>query len=908
MRLTPPKFTIERLRTLVLVGGVALVLAIIAFLAAGQWKLHQLANDLPGRLGVTIKQQANGIDYTQSRKGKILFKIHAARAVQLKLNNRMELHDVRIELYGEDGNKNDTISGAQFEYDPSAGMAEAAGAVEITLMRPAVKPAIAQLKPQPSQGKQAAPDPSKTADDGEIHVKTSGLIFDQKKGIATTSQRVDFSLRQGSGSSTGATYDSGNSQLTLDHTVELHILHSAGVASGGPMTVRAAHAELDRTGQQCRLNNVEAQYRGTDTRIANALLHFRDDGSVLRLDGSGGVSTQTETGGRLDSSQATFNFDEDNHPQTGTLSGSTSLEMTLPERTINGTAPIARLTFSPSGELRSAHLESGVSFESRQQSHPSAGPAVQLLRTWKSQVADIVFRSVPRTSTDRPAPGGLSSRIEPKTIHGQGGVIITARTLPDDFPSQLNADTVTGEFGAAGALALLTGEGNADFEQTSQKGVKQSSRSDRLEARFLAPVPHARPVGKISRPPGAASFGGSEIESIVQIGHVLLTERSPQQPTPRPVAQPNPHQQKPDATALAFHNLRANSDRAEYNGKTNWLRLTGSPRIEDDSLSLSSDQVDLSRLTGDATASGSVRASYRPTSTKSSSDASQSFLSPGGQTPLHVIAGYAEIHQEQQQVIFRDRAVEVAGIAPAAGSPPSVRLWQGGNSVSAPAITLNQRKQTLDAEARSAASPVQTVLLTPARPVAQTTPGKSEAAHESQSLIRITSGTLHYSESQSRAAFEAGSLDHITTETTTRGQRAIILAHQAEVFLQKSPAPANHSPAAPDIASPARSASGSIDRLIATGQVDISTPGRRGTGEKLVYLGSTESFTLTGSPSQPPRIQDQVRGTITGSTLIFHTRDDSVEIEGAGSKTVTETRTPKKGDRARRDSAKRNSP
>src|SRR6266705_4953869 len=117
------------------------------------------------------------------------------------ISNKMELHDVRIDLYGEDGSRTDTISGAQFEYDPGAGLAQAAGAVEITLMRPGVKPAIAQLKPgaqktAPAPVTKSSPavnppasQPSNGITDSEIHVKTSGLIFDQKKGIATTSQR-----------------------------------------------------------------------------------------------------------------------------------------------------------------------------------------------------------------------------------------------------------------------------------------------------------------------------------------------------------------------------------------------------------------------------------------------------------------------------------------------------------------------------------------------------------------------------------------------------------------------------------------------------------------------------------------------------------------------------------------------
>ena len=52
-------------------------------------------------------------------------------------------------------------------------------------------------------------------------MKTSGLIFDQKSGMAFTDERVEFAVAQGTGSSVGAVFDSGNGQLVLDHAVEV---------------------------------------------------------------------------------------------------------------------------------------------------------------------------------------------------------------------------------------------------------------------------------------------------------------------------------------------------------------------------------------------------------------------------------------------------------------------------------------------------------------------------------------------------------------------------------------------------------------------------------------------------------------------------------------------------------------
>src|SRR6266702_4783354 len=132
------------MRALVLVGGGLLILALVAFLAVARWKARTFIKELQHRLGAKIQQEANGVTYTQAYGGHTLFKIHASKVVQLKQGGRAILHDVQIELYGEDGNRVDRIAGDEFEYDQKNGVAKAAGPVEITLMRPGEAPAVAR--------------------------------------------------------------------------------------------------------------------------------------------------------------------------------------------------------------------------------------------------------------------------------------------------------------------------------------------------------------------------------------------------------------------------------------------------------------------------------------------------------------------------------------------------------------------------------------------------------------------------------------------------------------------------------------------------------------------------------------------------------------------------------------------
>jgi lipopolysaccharide export system protein LptA len=84
-----------------------------------------------------------------------------------------------------------------------------------------------------------------------------------------------------------------------------------------------------------------------------------------------------------------------------------------------------------------------------------------------------------------------------------------------------------------------------------------------------------------------------------------------------------------------------------------------------------------------------------------------------------------------------------------------------------------------------------------------------------------------------------------------------------------------------------------VDRMTARGHVVVTSGGRRGTGEQLVYTGEDGQYVLTGTSAVPPRMTDPTRGNVTGEALVFHSRDDSVTIEGGGGRTTTQTTAPK---------------
>ena len=430
------RFTIERMRALVLAAAVLLVGALALFLTIAKWKNPLNRRDIPKRLGIDIQQEANGFTFAHALGAHSEFKIHASQVIQLKEGNAL-LHGVRIELYGEDGSRVDRIEGAEFEYDQKNGLAKAAGPVEITLTRPTIAPKATQGR-APSGKAENTPlaAAARSAASGEIHIQTSGLTFDQKTGVAATSQKVDFSMPQGAGSALGAVYDSQLGSLVLDQAVELTTRRS-----GETVEIHAQHAEFGRQTLVCQLHEATANYRDGQATLGDATILFRDDGSAVRLDAMNGFKLATATGGHLAAPSGWLKFDEHNQPRDGHLEGGVKMDSVSADRQMHGTAPTADLDFTPQGELRHAHLGRGVEMRSEEESQ-SAGPRAAPLRVsriWRSPVADVTFRS----------PRSGSRQLEPSALYGSGGVVVTGESRRGNAPpvrSRLTADEVTGTF------------------------------------------------------------------------------------------------------------------------------------------------------------------------------------------------------------------------------------------------------------------------------------------------------------------------------------------------------------------------------------------------------------------------------------------------------------------------------
>src|SRR5882672_11104095 len=170
---------VNRLRRVLAGTAILLMLFVAGMYFYARSRATNVLKQIPGKIGIDIKQTATGFQFSKSDGKRTLFTIEASDLKQFKLNGRAELHNVSIVLYGKDSSRFDQIYGDDFTYDKQTGNVTASGEVQIDL----------EANPTGSTG----PDQSTPKElKNPIHLKTRDLVFNQNSGDAFTNARVDF--------------------------------------------------------------------------------------------------------------------------------------------------------------------------------------------------------------------------------------------------------------------------------------------------------------------------------------------------------------------------------------------------------------------------------------------------------------------------------------------------------------------------------------------------------------------------------------------------------------------------------------------------------------------------------------------------------------------------------------------
>jgi lipopolysaccharide export system protein LptA len=400
----------------------------------------------PQALGLDIQQTAQGFSISKSEGGHTLFVVRASKAVEFKQGGRTELHDVSITLYGRDSSRFDQVYGSDFEYDPQSGDITARGVVQIDL----------EANPRGALSPDQAP-PKELKD--PLHLKTSGLVFNQKTGNAFTREKIEFSTPQARGSAAGVTYQARGNALTLESAVELEF------NSNNPASITASRGVITADPRSMVLDHPHIR-RDSDTVDADhTTILLRDDNRVDRVIASGNVQSQIKGASDLSLRAEKMELSLDSKgraARTALVSGGVQVDSSGPQP-LHAGAGQAVLEFSGRNQLQKVHAEDGVTLRQR-------APAGAAAQDTQITAPAMDFFLAAGKHLDHAQTGGPPQIVIIQPGNGQRTVV--------------TADRFDARFGDKNQILSLHGAPSARVVSSGTAQPERLSTSDLLDVAF----------------------------------------------------------------------------------------------------------------------------------------------------------------------------------------------------------------------------------------------------------------------------------------------------------------------------------------------------------------------------------------------------------------------------------------
>lgn len=856
----PGKISIPQTRAIVL----TLLAATLLATGAAWLRLQRQARpqpELPARVPADISQSA-GFSLSHTAQGRTVYTIGAARVRQQTESGKSVLEEMEIITYGAKGDRHDRIASKRCEYDSKAGRAYCAGAVEIEL---------ASLPGQSPASPAAAP-PSGSAAEHRITARTSRLTFEEKSGIASTEQPVEFQFSGGSGRALGAVYDSSQRTLQLKAEVQIELVEEVQ-GSKGPR-VQGSRQPLAASPQPPAPHTVVK---------ALQLVYTQRDNKIQFQQPT--VSQNLANGRReIFGDAADLMLDEHNEVRGAEIQGHVRLDQTIRENTTQATqertgepmppprvrethasADRAQLVFGEKQAISQAFLTGAVRVQSTTAGdrYEAQAQRLELFFTNPNHaLGQVEWKGGARMVL---APGGqdadtrvMTSEAIEMFMKPNGEELSIARTLapgrlelvPNPAPARaasntgrrtLTADRLTMEFGDENQLRLLNAEKAVRLETevrprrpAGEAGVEAGSR--RPEAggpRAAAPTLRVTTSDHL-----AARFDSDEeLESVEQAGNFRYVEGERQ----------------------------GTAERALYTAAEEKTVLTGAPgknpEVRDSHTRTSARRITLDQKNDTSMAEQEVRSTHVPEE-KAGKTASTGPLS--GKEPVHAIA--------DRMVSSGRGAVTRYESAP---DGPRVRLWQDQDVIEARGVVIEREQRRMTAQGEVATVLSERAGASPQ--AAGAAAGQPKPGGQAQPVF-VTADSLVYTDNDQRA--------HYQGRVVLRRQESALRAVALDAFL----VPAEQ----------VKPGESRLERAMARGAVRIDESSARGVlraaAEAAEYVAAEDKMVLSGGQ---PYIFDEQRGYTRGRQLTYYTRDDRIFVHGDGiARTVTEQRVTQRAGRS----------
>lgn len=267
---------------------------------------------------------------------------------------------------------------------------------------------------------------------------------------------------------------------------------------------------------------------------------------------------------------------------------------------------------------------------------------------------------------------------------------------------------------------------------------------------------------------------------------------------------------------------RARAEKAAYSALNDSLVLTGHPEAWNATTRTQANRVIIGVASGMTIGEGGVRVSRLDAKSPSS-------------LPTNILADHATMNRHDQTAHYSG----------------NVRAWHGADVIEASALEINRLKQTV----RAGPSVVSSYMVSTPGNAAKVSGEHGKAASDP---LTIRAKRLDYSVTERKATYEGN--------VSLRTQNTVMHTNRLEVLFAGSSSD---------------SGSGAdqglqVERAVATGNVDVTQPGRRATGKRADYEAGSGKIVMTGGP---PTLYDSARGVTSGRRLTFFTLNDRLLVD-----------------------------
>ncbi|HEV2101483.1 MAG TPA: LptA/OstA family protein [Candidatus Acidoferrum sp.] len=612
--------------------------ALLAFALAGitggiyvqrLWVAHREKQNAPAPLPQNEEKQFTTLHFKKVEGDRTIFDLEASKSTDLRGQDISVLEDVKIKVFGKNGDRHDVIHTQSCRYAKTDGSIQCDGKVQFEL--------------------QSAEDAARPVNPGSrpniIHIDTSGVTFERATGRAQTVQPVKFSFPNGNGDGIGAVYQSEQGQMRLIRDV--HIQMQPGASSPAkkagtvtqPVEMSGSSMEIDKIGHTVQLLGpatatsagqqvtagqftllLDAEFRAQTLIGAPGLLnqqpevknHGAKGDATLRAEkltahlSPQGWTSRIEATGRVQGSSPSGNLEAEsgememwpglNQAKLLTLRGNVR---------VNGHDPKSGMTRSLTSNAVQLTFAGGKAREANRVQH-----AETLERGTMEWLDAAAVRS--KLAADKLALD-FSAQGKPQLLNATGAVQ-SQREIPGRPVQTANSATGVAQLSSGGDWSQITLRGNVRLQEADRNAEAQQAVFARAaQTTVLTGQAMVRDAGSETHAPKITFFQSTgDIEAE---GPVRSTDFA----------------SKGSSLQMSSAPANLSADRMRANSKTGRAVYTGHARLWQGASVLEAETIELLRPTRILNATGNVRAVFP--------QAPQPGASPSSAPVWHVSSG-----------------------------------------------------------------------------------------------------------------------------------------------------------------------------------------------------------------------------------------------------------------------------